>query len=263
MKIIIKALYKIQVMLSFFKKRPTMSQKEKFVTQQIPLDMKEESFQKLYDLCRPFTMTSTERMYSLYKAVNYILENNIPGDFVECGVWKGGSALLIAKMLADKNVTDRKVILYDTYEGMSEPTENDKDIAGEAATTLLQKNSIEIQDSIWCYSSFEEVKQNLSVSGLMEENIIMIKGKVEDTIPMQLPTKLISLLRLDTDWYESTKHELNHLYPLLNHNGVLIIDDYGHWEGCRKAVDEYISANKLSILFNRIDNTGRLAIKNF
>ena len=90
----------------------------------------------------------------------------------------------------------------------------------------------------------------------------MIKGKVEDTIPLQLPTKSISLLRLDTDWYESTKHELIHLYPLLNTNGVLIIDDYGHWEGCRKAVDEYVSSNKLSILFNRIDNTGRLAIKN-
>lgn len=249
-------------MLSFFKKKAPVL-KEKKIVIQIPIDMKEGEFQELYDLCRPFTMTSTERMYSLYKAVNYILQNNISGDFVECGVWKGGSALFIAKMLADKNVTDRKVILYDTFEGMSEPTENDKDIAGEAATTLLQNTSIEIQDSIWCYSSFEEVKQNLSLSGLTEENIIMIKGKVENTIPTQLPTKLISLLRLDTDWYESTKHELNHLYPLLNNNGVLIIDDYGHWDGCRKAVDEYVSANKLSILFNRIDNTGRLAIKNF
>lgn len=245
-----------------FKKKTPIVIVEEVVVEKIPVDIKEAGFWELYVFCRPFSMTSTERMYSLYKAVNYILQNNIPGDFVECGVWKGGSALLIAKMLADKNVTDRRVILYDTYEGMSEPTENDKDIAGEAATELLQKTSIEIQDSIWYYSSFEEVKENLSLSQLKEENIIMIKGKVEETIPMQVPTKSISLLRLDTDWYESTKHELHHLYPLLNKNGVLIIDDYGHWEGCRKAVDEYILANNLTILFNRIDATGRLAIKN-
>ena len=249
-------------MLSFLKKKKQKI-KEEVVAQQIPVDMKEAAFEKLYNLCKPFTMTSTERMYSLYKAVNYILENNIPGDFVECGVWKGGSALLIAQMLSDKNIVDRKVILYDTYEGMSEPTEQDKNIVGRPATSLLQESSIDIQDSIWCYSSFEEVKHNLSLSGLLPECIIMIKGKVEDTIPTQLPTKSISLLRLDTDWYESTKHELNYLYPLLNKNGVLIIDDYGHWEGCRKAVDEYVLTHNLSILFNRIDNTGRLAIKNF
>ena len=166
-------------------------------------------------------------------------------------------------MLSDKNIVDRKVILYDTYEGMSQPTEQDKNIVGQPASSLLQQSSIEIQDSIWCYSGFEEVKQNLSLSGLLPECIIMIKGKVEDTIPTQLPTKSISLLRLDTDWYESTKHELNYLYPLLNKSGVLIIDDYGHWEGCRKAVDEYVLTHNLSILFNRIDNTGRLAIKNF
>ena len=249
-------------MLSFLKKKNAEGKSPEANTPLMPIDMQEQDFLALYKLCKPFTMTSTERMYSLYKAVNYVLQNNIPGDFVECGVWKGGSALLIAKMLADKNIIDRKVILYDTYEGMSEPTENDKDIAGQPAISLLQKTSIEIQDSIWCYSSFDEVKANLSISKLPEECIIMIKGKVEDTIPLQLPTKSISLLRLDTDWYESTKHELIHLYPLLNTNGVLIIDDYGHWKGCRKAVDEYVSSNKLSILFNRIDNTGRLAIKN-
>jgi len=249
-------------MLSFLIKKKQRI-KEEVLGQQIPEDMKEAAFQKLYNLCKPFTMTSAERMYSLYKAVNYILENNIPGDFVECGVWKGGSALLIAKMLADKNIVDRKVILYDTYEGMSEPTEQDKNTVGQSATSLLKESSIEIQDSIWCYSSFEEVKNNLSLSKLLPECIIMIKGKVEDTIPVQLPTNSISLLRLDTDWYESTKHELNYLYPLLNQNGVIIIDDYGHWEGCRKAVDEYVLNNNLTILFNRIDNTGRLAIKNF
>lgn len=251
-------------MFNFFRKKSkivisdTNGKKE----MEIPIDMKEKEFLELYDLCKSFTMTSTERMYSLYKAVNYIIKNNIPGDFIECGVWKGGSALLIAKILANNNINSRKVILYDTYEGMSEPSENDKDYAGVNATELLEGASIHVQESVWCYSSFEEVKSNLALAGLPAEKIIMIKGKVEETIPSQLPTNQIALLRLDTDWYESTKHELIHLYPLLVNDGILIIDDYGHWEGCRKAVDEYFIENNLSILLNRIDNTGRIAIKN-
>ena len=144
---------------------------------------------------------------------------------------------------------------------MSEPTENDKDYAGVGAEKLLEESSIEVQDSVWCYSSFDEVRSHLALSGLLEENIIMIKGKVEDTIPSQVPTDKIALLRLDTDWYESTKHELEHLYPMLVKNGLLIIDDYGHWQGCRKAVDEYMTKHDLPILLSRIDNTGRIAVK--
>ena len=231
------------------------------IEQQFP-DILEIDFWELYHLCKPYTMTSLERLYSLYKAVNYIIQNNIEGDFVECGVWKGGSALMIGKMLALKNINDRKIFLYDTYEGMSEPTENDKDYSGKSANRLLEESSIEVQNSIWCYSSFEEVKNTIALSGLLEENIVMLKGKVEDTITNDLPMSKIALLRLDTDWYESTKHELHFLYPLLNKNGILIIDDYGHWQGCRKAVDEYFSEQELSILLNRIDNTGRIAIKN-
>jgi hypothetical protein len=85
-------------------------------------------------------------------------------------------------------------------------------------------------------------------------------GKVEDTIPADIPEK-IALLRLDTDWYESTKHELIHLFPRLQKGGVLIIDDYGFWKGARKAVDEYFAENNIQILLNRIDDTGRMAIK--
>ncbi len=97
-------------------------------------------------------------------------------------------------------------------------------------------------------------------TGYPKEKIHLIKGKVEDTIPENIP-KEIALLRLDTDWYESTKHELIHLFPLLKPNGILIIDDYGHWEGARKAVDEYISDNNIHILLNRIDYSGRISVK--
>jgi hypothetical protein len=86
-----------------------------------------------------------------------------------------------------------------------------------------------------------------------------VKGKVEETIPGVVPAQ-IALLRLDTDWYESTYHELTHLYPLLSKNGVLIIDDYGYWEGCRKATDQFLKENHLDLLLQRLDSTGRLAL---
>jgi hypothetical protein len=100
----------------------------------------------------------------------------------------------------------------------------------------------------------------MAMTNYPQDKLNYVVGKVEDTIPETLPRK-IALLRLDTDWYESTLHELNHLYPLLTEGGVLIIDDYGHWQGAKKAVDEYIEKNKLKILLNRIDYTGRIAIK--
>lgn len=249
-------------MIPFFKKKKSLAnQKEEPSLQSLYPDIVENEFWKIYELCSLYTMTSLERMYALYKAVYYILENDIEGDFIECGVWKGGCAMLMAKLLEIHNIKNRKIILYDTYEGMSEPTEKDKDFSGKTAAELLQASSIEDQASVWCYSSFEEVKNNINLTGFDVERFHMIKGKVEDTIPANLPTSKIALLRLDTDWYESTLHELVHLYPLLNHHGILIIDDYGHWEGCRRAVTEYIKDNNINLLLNRIDNTGRIAIK--
>lgn len=224
-------------------------------------DIQDKEFLALHEFCQPYTMTSVERMYALYTAVKYILDNNIPGDFIECGVWRGGSSMLVGKMLKDRGVTNRKLYLYDTFEGMSEPTENDKDFKGEAADKLMKENIDNKETTVWCLADINDVKQNMSLTGYPVENIEYIKGKVEDTIPIHMPDQSIALLRLDTDWYDSTKHELIHLYPKLIDKGVLIIDDYGHWEGCRKAVDEYFRDNKINILLNRIDYTGRIGIK--
>lgn len=223
-----------------------------------------EEYAEFYDLyleCKPFTMTSIERMYALYKGVEYIVKNNIPGDFVECGVWKGGSSMLIAKTLLKFGVSDRQIWMYDTYEGMSEPGEEDKDILGINAKELLNNASKEVSESVWCYSGLEEVRTNLTTTKYPINHINFIKGKVEDTIPDTIPKKNISLLRLDTDWYESTKHELTSLFPLLVKSGVLIIDDYGHWVGAKKAVDEYMEENKISIFLNKVDYSARSAIK--
>src|SRR5207344_857055 len=111
---------------------------------------------------------------------------------------------------------------------------------------------------LWCRAGFDEVVRNLASTGYPSDRLHFIRGRVEDTIPAGAPEK-IALLRLDTDWYESTRHELTHLFPRLSTHGVLIIDDYGHWQGARRAVDEYFSATP--ILLNAIDFTARIAVK--
>jgi O-methyltransferase len=213
-----------------------------------------------YQKVAKYTLTSPERIASLWAAVNYVVRNNIQGDIVECGVWKGGSSMAAIDTLIKAGDTKRDIYLYDTFEGMSEPTEFDKALTGIAAQEELSNSNKSDQSSVWCVSALEEVQKNVGGLNYPAELVHYVKGKVEDTIPATTPGK-IAILRLDTDWYESTAHELKYLYPLLVPGGVIIIDDYGHWEGARKAVDEYIAANKLPLLLNRIDYTGRIAIK--
>src|SRR4051794_6866027 len=213
----------------------------------------------IFEKVKNNTMTSAERIYSLVEAVKYIERNNIAGNIVECGVWKGGSMMAVAETLKYLNSTNRELYLYDTYEGMSEPTEHDKTWYGESASTLLSDADKE-KNLVWAYSALDTVKKGMGSTNYPTDKIKYVKGKVEETIPVTMPES-IALLRLDTDWYESTAHELIHLFPLLKKGGVLILDDYGHWQGARKAVDEYIEQNKIQILLNRIDETGRIAIK--
>ena len=218
----------------------------------------DETFQRIYKETQEYTMTSKLRMYALYKAVVYIVKNEIPGDFVECGVWRGGSTMLIAHTLLDLGDTSRKIYLYDTFEGMAEPTESDFTLTDQTlASERWSKDQTE-EHNEWCYASLPEVKENMSSTKYPDSNMVFVKGKVEDTIPGTIPEK-ISLLRLDTDWYESTKHELKHMYPLLEKSGVLILDDYGRWAGAKKAVDEYFPKGR--ILLNTIDHSGRIGIK--
>lgn len=224
-------------------------------------DMIEPEFWEIYNLCKAYTMTSVERMYALYLSVDYVLKNNIEGDFVECGVWKGGSAMLVAKMLFNRKITNRKLFLYDTFEGMSEPTLLDKDFYGADAANTFNKSKQADGVSSWCLAFIDEVKANLSKTQFASEQVVYVKGKVEDTlIDNNIPSK-IALLRLDTDWYESTKIELEVLYPKLSLYGPLIVDDYGFWQGCRKAVDEYFELHNINVLQNRIDNSSRNFLK--
>lgn len=228
----------------------------------IPLDIQDQNFTRIYNSCKDFSTCSIEPMYALFKAIEYIVHNEIEGDLVECGVYKGGSAMMMAYSLTHFGCNkNRKIFLYDTFEGMPEPSEADKNLQGVEAGALLRKGPKET-NPIWCYGPLVEVRENMFSTGYKMENIIFVKGKVEDTIPETMPGK-ISVLRLDTDWYSSTIHELTHLYPLLVSLGVFIIDDYGHWQGARQAVDEYFNAMRKKILFHRIDYTVRVGIKNF
>jgi hypothetical protein len=152
----------------------------------------------------------------------------------------------------------RHLRLYDTFEGMSEPTSVDKDFNGIAAADLLAP--VDATDDLWAVGPLAEVKRNLASTAYDLEYVSFIVGKVEDTLPAHAPEQ-IALLRLDTDWYESTYHEMVHLFPRLSVGGVLIIDDYGHWQGARRAIDQYIQEKGVKLLLNRIDYTCRIGVK--
>lgn len=211
------------------------------------------SFNK--DLIKKFskyTMTSNVKIFTLVKAFEYVNKFKIAGDFVECGVYTGGN-IMILKKLIEKNKLNRKIYAYDTFEGMPAPTSYDVKIDGTIAKKKFKKKN-------WVYCSLDKVKQNFKETKLNTQNIKFIKGKVENTLKIKknLPKK-ISILRLDTDFYESTKSELQKLYPLLVEGGVLIIDDYGSWLGSKKATDEYFSNKK--IFMHYIDHSARMIIK--
>lgn len=225
----------------------------------LPPDFDEEST-RIFRAVEPFTMTGPERVYALLRAVEYVVRYNIPGDFVECGVWRGGSTMAMALALLKLGKQDRTLHLYDTYTGMNAPLEVDVSIQGEPADVEFTRTKTSADTSTWCYSPIEEVRNNVLGTGYPAERVHFIQGKVEDTIPGHLPQQ-IAILRLDTDWYESTKHEMTHLFPLLAPRGVIIIDDYGHWAGARKAVDEYLAAQGIQMLLNRVDYTARIGIK--
>jgi O-methyltransferase len=200
----------------------------------------------------PYTLTGLERLVALIKAVRYIVTHNIEGDFVECGVWRGGSIMAMARTLLHLNDRHRTLYLFDTFEGMPLPGPRDVDYRGEPATRLF--------DQIRCCASMDEVASAVYGVGYDPARIQFVRGRVEQTLPERAPEN-IALLRLDTDWYESTRHELIHLFPRLSSGGVLIVDDYGHWRGAREATDEYLAQQKVPLLLNRIDYTGRIGVK--
>lgn len=220
----------------------------------LPRTRDEESF---VQIVKPYSMTSVARILALYDALRYITARGLEGDLVECGVWRGGNLRGMVQFLMEKGDSRRHVWAFDTFEGMPNPGDLDTDSQGVNATVHLASDK-ERKGCVWAVASLDEVKANVLSLGYPGDLIHFVKGKVEDTIPQIAPEK-IALLRLDTDWYESTRHELNHLFSKLVSGGILIIDDYGAWQGARKATDEFFAG--ANVLMHRIDDTGVLIIK--
>jgi O-methyltransferase len=180
-------------------------------------------------------------------------------------VWRGGSVLAMIATLQELGVDDRDIHLFDTFEGMTEPTAEDvSPLDGPALETWNESRARGERpwDEVFGETKFGEdaVRATLEATGYPRERLHLVRGPVEETLPGSAPARL-ALLRLDTDWYESTRAEMEHLYPRLSEGGVLIVDDYGHWQGARRAVDEYLAAAGTPLLLSRIDYTGRIAVK--
>jgi O-methyltransferase len=216
---------------------------------------------RIWQSVRAYTMTSRERVFALLDAVAYLVRNAISGDFVECGVWRGGSMMAAATQLLRLGATDRMLHLFDTFEGMPPPSEHDLDPHGTPAAQVFGANGRDptARELPWKAADVDEVRAAMMTTGYPPERVRLIRGRTENTLPEAAPES-IALLRLDTDWYESTRHELRHLFPRIVRGGVLLIDDYGYWQGSRKAVDEYLREHDVRILLCRVDDCGRIAV---
>ncbi|MGW8886728.1 TylF/MycF/NovP-related O-methyltransferase [Streptomyces sp. NPDC055749] len=223
---------------------------------QFPADYDDEA-KDIIRAVKPYSMTSPERLNAFILATRHIARHNIPGDIVECGVWRGGSMQACAKTLLSLGETERDLYLFDTYEGMTPPTEEDLRLDGRSAQELLDAQGKD--RPIWAVASLEDVQAGFGHVPYPKERVHYVRGRVEDTVPDRAPEQ-ISILRLDTDWYASTKHELEHLYSRLVSGGVLLIDDYGYWQGSRQAVDEFLEKTGEQLLLLRMDE-GRIAVK--
>ena len=201
------------------------------------------------------TMTNSNSIANLVAATKYVNNLEIQGAFVECGVWRGGSAMAFCLSNLEQGVNTRELFLLDTYEGFSQVNEVDFEISnGKMASDLLK-----IDTNYLCYANLDDVKIGMRETKYPTEKIHYLVGDVINTDLTLLP-KEIAILRLDTDYYESTKWELENLFPLLVPGGVLIIDDYDHWNGCRQACDEYFLEDGSIFLIQM--QYGRIMIKN-
>jgi O-methyltransferase len=206
---------------------------------------------------RPRTMTAPEKLFALIIATRYVVDHDIPGAFVECGVWRGGSMQAVAHTLLARGAHDRDLHLFDTFAGMPPPTARDRRPDGKLASELLASRAR--TRKVWAVASLEDVRAGMAETGYPAERVHFHRGRVEDTVPSQAPDR-IALLRLDTDWYESTKHELDHLYDRVPSGGVVIFDDYGFWQGAREAIDEFLERSAARALLVPVAS-GRVMVK--
>lgn len=191
-----------------------------------------------------YTKTNPKRQESLYRQIIDLKKNDIIGDFVECGVWRGGICMLAAYTYLD-NDDIRPIHLFDTFKGMTRPCELDRKFFSDDLAIKKWEESKNCSYNSWCYASLDDVQNNMKRTKYPEDKVHYYVGCATKTT--KTFNKNISLLRLDVDFYNATKECMNNLYPLLSEGGYLIIDDFGVWEGANKAIKEYFKKNNLNI----------------
>ena len=204
------------------------------------------------------TMTPRQARWAFIQAIRHAEAQAIAGDIVECGVWRGGN-LIIAGLLRKELAFERQIWGFDTYAGMTPPTDTDFKPAERLDVARKHSSLDRGTHNDWCYTSQRDVLANFEAR-TGSADVKLVRGPVEQTLKQRenLPTQ-ISVLRLDTDFYESTRSELEILYPLLSPGGVLIIDDYGEWAGARRAVDEYFAGRHIWLHY--VTSSVRLMVK--
>lgn len=227
------------------------------VTREYGPDLTPQTVQTI-KFVRPYTMTTVQRVEAVVSATHHIVNHGIPGAFVESGVWMGGSIMAAARTLVELGDTERDLYLYDTFEGLPAPGEHDAVSGSDASVAEIYAETT--QNEPFLEAPVDVVRANLARTRYPMDRIRTVAGLVEDTIPSTAPAQ-IAFLRLDTDWYSSTKVEMETLFPRLSPGGILIIDDYAFLDGVRKAVDDYLATYSVPVFLHRIDTAGRLVVK--
>lgn len=191
------------------------------------------------------TMIGLKRLGNLQFCVEDALANDVPGDLIETGVWRGGATIFMRAILKAHDVTDRRVWVADSFEGLPEP-EPEKYPADEGDTHHRLKDLA---------ISLEQVESNFKRYGLLDDQVRFLKGWFDDTLP-EAPIEKLAVARLDGDMYGSTMDALVNLYPKLSVGGYLIVDDYSAVPGCRQAVHDYRKAHSIEEEIVRIDAAG-------
>lgn len=193
-----------------------------------------------------FTMIGDKRLNNIQFCVENVLKNNIAGDLIETGVWEGGATILMRAILKVNGDTNRKVWVADSFQGLPKPN-----ISLYPADVAWQK----IGELSYLSVSLDKVKSNFAHFGLLDSQVIFLKGWFKDSLPTA-PIEKLAVLRLDGDLYESTIDALIHLYPKLSIGGYIIIDDYGHWPSCAQAINDYRKLHNIDDVMEKIDYTG-------
>lgn len=206
-------------------------------------------FKDIYSVIRPHTMVPEARLYSIFKLAKTICEENIPGNFVECGVARGGTTLMLGLIIQKYSKQERHHFGFDSFEGMPEPSVHDT------------QNGIQANDTGWgsgtCSGNMETINQVADQLGV-QHHITLVPGYFEDTLASwHDKVANIAFLHLDADWYTSTMTILDTFYESVVPSGYLQFDDYGCWDGCKKAVDEFQATHNVSFELRAIPGDGQ------